>query len=144
MCSLLTGWNVGEVQARCRGGHATVDVAVNGLIISRVALFGATVQVGRDGNLADSLQHVGKGDAISFLPTAVPVKGDFPRVAALLAARGCQDDLTALDGDSLRQGALFPALAVAHQALPHAVARGLEYLLIVARQHRFQAEDLYR
>ena len=129
----------GEVQAGRGGSHAAVDVAVHRLVVGGIALLGLAVQVGRNGYLAYGIEQRGKGHLV-----AIPGKGNFPRVAATLAARGRECELAAVDLDHLRERTLLPALAVAHQAQPGAGTGGLEYLLVVARQHWLEAEDFDR
>ena len=82
------------------GCHTAVDVAIDGLVVGGVACLGASVQVGWDGDFADSVEYVGEGAAHV---ATIPVKGDFPSIASLLATGGGKGDLVAIDGDNLGQ-----------------------------------------
>ena len=128
---------VGKVQT-CRGCcHAAVDVAVHGLVVGEVAFLGATVQVRRNGNLAQRLEHRGKCHFV-----AIPAEDYLKCVATALATGGTDGDGLAIDGDRLRERTALPALAVAHQAQPCALAGGLENELVIVGSDRFEAEDL--
>ena len=125
-----------EVQTGCRGGHAALDFRIDGLIGGLVALLRLAVQVWRYGQLAHSVDNLGKGDA------ARPLEVDEVARALLAVVARAYGDRLAADGDVARQRARLPLLQVAHQAEPRAVLALLEHLLVVARRSGLQQKYL--
>ena len=96
------------------------------------------MQIGRNGQYADSLEHVGEG-AAGIVPAEVD---EIARLARYGDAFGRERDWFTADGDRGVQLARLPSLAIAHEAMPGAMGRLCKRLLIVARHGWLEAEDL--
>ena len=120
-----------------RRRHGTLDLRIDGLIRLQILRLCLTVQIGRNRQHADSLEHVGEGAA-----GIVPVEIDeIARLARYGEAFGRERDWFTADGDCGVQLARLPSLAVAHEAMPGAMGRLCKRLLIVARHGWLEAED---
>ena len=74
---------VGEMQSCRRGRHTAVYVAIDGLIVGRVASLGVTVQVRRYGNHTNCIEQRGKGNVVT-----IPIEVDDPSIASISYADG--------------------------------------------------------
>ena len=125
------------MQSGGRRSHAAIDVRIHGLIVGAVAGLRAAIEVWRDGYFAHRVENRSKSD-FSVIPSENYLEG----IATAFATQGAQSNRRAIDIYSERQFTRFPSLAVAHKAKPSARLCGLEYLSIVARQHRLEAKNL--
>ena len=125
-----------EVQSGCRGSYGAFYLGVNRLIGLLVAFLCLAVQVGRDGQLAEHFEDVGKGH-LRIVPAEVhPVTG-----AAALAPLGSQRQRASFYGHLAAQGAFLPFLQVAHHAEPGGVLSLLEVQHVVVWLDGFQAKN---
>ena len=125
-----------EMQAGGGSGHRPLDLGVDGLVSLQVLLLGGAVQVGRDGQFADGIEHLGKGDIVG-----IPRKAHLVPGVAHPEAFRTQCQLAAVHGNGPFQHTLLPLLQIADQARPAASAPLREGELIIGRGVRFQAKD---
>ena len=109
----------------CRwSGHRSLNLGIDGLIGTEVALFGLTIQVGRNGQFSQRLQHLGEG------------KTSFP-AETYLEAGAMRSHTLGRNGISLSvylkrsiKQPFFPLLGVAYQTIPGTFGSGNEVFLI--------------
>ena len=120
-----------------RRRHGAFDLRIDGLIRLQILRLCLTVQIGRNGQYADSLEHVGEG-AAGIVPAEID---EIARLARYGDAFGRERNRFTVDGDRDVQLARLPSLAIAHEAMPSAMGRLCKRLLIVARHGWLEAED---
>ena len=148
-----------EVQACRRGCHRALYLGIDRLVSCLVALLRFAVEVGWDGELADSVDDFGEGEKplpsplqrrgspVSVPPSFGGDGGGCPfkfnqlarAVRAFARCRNCQ--LSIINCQLSRQRPFFPLLQVPHEAIPRALAATGKVLLILGWLCRFQQED---
>ena len=126
-----------EMQTGCRGGYGPFYLRVDGLVSFLVAFLCLSVQVGRNGQLTEEFQNVGKG-YFRIVPGEInPMAG-----AVTFSTGGSQCQGFAFDCHFLVQRAFFPFLQVANHAEPGRMLGLLEVEYIVIGLDGFQTENL--
>ena len=134
---------VGEVQTGGWGCHTTLDLTIDRLVGGLITLLRLAVQIRRNGQLASSIDDLGKRRCRRCRRCGVAPFEHYPMTRSLLAhARGGDLHLLTVQHDRSDEGSLFPFLQVSHQTDPFTPRGGLEHLLVVGRHIRLQQEHL--
>ena len=119
-----------------RRRHRAVYVGIDRLVVHRIRFLGRAVQVGRNGNLA------GGGDDFRKAHAPGPRKAYAPGVSLGADALGAENDVLVAHPHRGFQGAVFPALGIAHETRPLTFGRAGEILRIVGGHRWFETEYL--
>ena len=98
---------------------------------------GVAIQIGRNGQFADAVEHFGPTYA-----RAVPREAHFVSGAAHAEPFGAQGQCDAADSDGAFERAFFPFFQITDHAGPRHRAAGGKRLLIVERGVGFEAKHL--
>ena len=124
-----------EVKTSSRSSHRTLDFGIDSLVSRLVALLCLTIEVGRNRQLAYSIQK--------FCPSIVAIPRKFDDVGSTMKSFPftSQSHLLTIGHLNLTEElALFPFLQIAHQTIPlHTPFLGKVQLVIV-RKSWFKAE----
>ncbi len=111
-----------EVQAGSRRGHGTFHLGIYGLVVRQVRCFRLSVQIGRNGKLANGFEHVGEGSLFT-----VPTEADGMRCPHRAEKFGGQPDGAAAHLHCAFKQAGFPAFQVSDETEPYRRVACLEH-----------------